>query len=381
MSSLNYEGLFYLMLGFSVFLLLALSLRLLADKLSEQGSKGEASDSDHQWLGKERLEIIGIKEESHDIKTFSLMREDERLFPRFKAGQFLSFEINGDAKVLRSYSLSSSITNQSVLQVSIKCLNGGVGSSWFHHLTRGEKVVAYPPSGLFIDPEDQMIKRIYIAGGIGITPVLSMIRSNLELSKSCEMVLFYGMKTEQDMAFHDYLLFLSKHFKTFSYHPILSQPTGAWSGDVGHITADFIDSKGALDITAAYLMCGPEAMTTQLINGLKNRGVAQDQVHYEKFASPSSFDPESLPERELSMTYNGINLQYKGRMTVLESLESHGQSHPFACRVGVCGACKCKLSGQCKVVTDAGLSEEEKGEGLVLACVSYPEGDVKINSL
>ncbi|MCB0413116.1 MAG: hypothetical protein KDD50_02200, partial [Bdellovibrionales bacterium] len=194
------------------------------------------------WVGLEELEIVQIIDETPDIKSFRFKRIDGELFPEFKPGQFLSFQIKEDKKTSRSYSLSSIPQNKGILQVSIKKIDGGVGSSWFHGLKIGDRVKAFSPSGHFVENQESGAESVYIAGGVGITPILSMILSNLESAVSRKMVLFYGARTESDLAFGKLLDFYASGDERFSYYPILSQTTDG-EGDKGYLTMEYIQSK------------------------------------------------------------------------------------------------------------------------------------------
>jgi glycine betaine catabolism B len=235
-NQITYQGLFYFVTAFSTFSIILLTLRSLS--LKKECEQAGTHNLTHCWHTKEQLEIVEIIEETHDIKSFRFKRLGDLKLDKYLAGQFLSFQIGDDPKTLRSYSLSSTCENESILQVSIKHLADGLGSGWFHSLKKGEKVWAFPPHGLFTDDNLKNEDRIYIAGGIGITPVLSMILTGLDRSTEANRYLFYGIKSTKDMAFHSMLEALSKRFSHFDYFPIISDDD-SWSGDKGYLTLDF----------------------------------------------------------------------------------------------------------------------------------------------
>ncbi|MDD9952072.1 MAG: iron-sulfur cluster-binding domain-containing protein [Zetaproteobacteria bacterium] len=374
-----YQGLFYLSLGFSAFSFLLLGFRIMSNELAQQESQTtEFSDA---WHHKEPLEIIEIIEETHDIRSIRFKRMDDKKIPLFSPGQFLSFQIGDNPKLLRSYSISTPSTSHETIQVSVKKLNGGVGSNWFHKLEVGQKVFAYPPSGLFTDDKLGEGERVYIAGGIGITPMVSMILSNIEKVLKCRMSLFYGMRSEQDLAFHDLFHYLSKRYPQFSYYPILSQAPQDWRGDQGHIDLKWIQSKINLTEDTHIFMCGPSGMTTTLEDQLEASGFSLERVHAEKFASPVEFDRESIPQQSVTLSWDGTEHAYSGKQTLLEFFEEKSIPIPYACRVGVCGTCKCKAEGQAHQITDAGLTTYEKRAGMILTCVSFPLSDMQLHSV
>lgn len=376
MGAMQYQGLFFLTLGVLIFTLLLFGLRALASS-KEEGQGGETKDPS-EWRQKEELEIIEIISETHDIKTFRLKRASGQSFPEYSPGQFLSFQIGDDPKLMRSYSVSASPTNRSLLQVSIKRLSDGKGSSWFHERKVGDRIWVYPPSGHFTDVKLKDEPRVYIAGGVGITPILSMVLANLERAVACDMTLFYGMRSTQDMAFHEFLQYLSQRHHNLKYVPVLSSDEESWKGERGYITYDLIQRQAPHLERAHYFFCGPAVMTDKIVDQLLNNQVSEEQIHTEKFASPVEFDPEKIPHREAKITFRGQVYQYKGKQTLLEFLESQGVDIPYACRTGVCGSCKCEVRGQVDAITDDGLSAAEKRRGLVLPCVAFPLGDLDI---
>lgn len=379
MDPVQYQGLFYLSLGTGSFFCLFLGLRILSDNLSKMDQTSAPSEGD-EWHSKESLEIVRIINETHDIKSFRFRRPDGKGFPKFAPGQFLSFQIGDDPKLLRSYSISSTPLNHQIMQVSIKLLKDGKGSSWFHSLHAGDKVIAHPPSGLFTDIDVENHPRVYVAGGIGITPILSMIQANLDAENQDAMTLFYGMRSTNDMAFHDLITALANRHEQLTYIPILSAQDDAWSGDVGYIDLQYIESKAKLNDQTKFYMCGPAVMTDNLIDDLANKGYPVSNIHNEKFASPQEFDRTKIPERNLEIEFEGQKLTYRGKDTILEFLEANNIHQPFACRVGVCGSCKCKVEGSVEAITDAGLTEEEKRNGMVLSCVAFPSENLKITT-
>jgi hypothetical protein len=370
----NIPPLFNLLAGFGIFIIVFLGFRLLALEM-ERGAHPVAVEDD---LGKMELVVLNSFYEAKDVKSLLFAKANGKNFPKFKAGQFLSFQIGNDPKTLRSYSISSSPQATSSLQVSVKALPNGLGSNWMHSLKPGDRVLAFPPSGLFVDGDHPESPKVCVAGGIGITPFISMLLAKSSSSESSETVLFYGMRTSKDMAFHDLLVFLSKRMPNFKYFPILSESDPEWNGDKGFVTTAYIQSKIALVPDQRFFFCGPPIMTDTIVASLKSLGTPEENIHSEKFASPVSFDRSVIESRDLSLTWNGKKVVYKGKETILEALEKADLNHPFACRVGVCGSCKCKVSGKFKAITDAGLTAEEKKAGLCLACVAFPEEDMEI---
>jgi ring-1,2-phenylacetyl-CoA epoxidase subunit PaaE len=374
-----YQGLFHLSSGALIFTLVLLIFRSLGERSS--GASNNINVSEDSWLHMEELIISDIIEETHDIKTFRLKRSNKN-FPEFKPGQFLSFVIGAlEDKVARSYSLSCGDQNRSTISVSIKLLKEGVGSGWFHSRSIGDKVLAYPPSGHFSNKLDESKEQIFICGGIGVTPFVSMLESEIAKASNKNFSLFYGVRSTKDMAFHDQLELWSKRYKNFSYYPVLSSSSEEeWKGDKGYVSIDFIKNKIGEDLKSkSYYFCGPPVMTDAIMDALEASGVEDEKMFSEKFASPVSFDLSLVEGRAASIEYLGQHLVYDGKDTLLEFLEKNELPAKFACRVGVCGACKMKCgSGEVEQFTDTGLTRLDKKQGYILSCVSRPKADTKL---
>lgn len=369
-----YKALFFLVSGLSIFFILGLLLRLWAD---ESESIGELVSENSEWRGVEYLEVVEIIQEVDSIKSFRLRRLNDLPFPPFKAGQFISFQIGEDTRAIRSYSISSSDKNRDVVQVSVKKLETGIGSSWFHNLGVGQRVKAYAPSGHFFDNQVGEAPRIYVAGGIGITPLISMIRSNIESAKSYPMILFYGARTASDFAFHEQLQLWSRRHSHFKYIPVVSNDP-EFMGEKGYIDIELIRKYISPTRDVRFYLCGPGPMTQPLIEVLEKE-FKTENIFYEKFASPVNLGNLNLQVRKLEVTYLGERFKYNGNSDILSFLEQQGRDLPFACRTGVCGSCKCKIHGPHDMLTDSGLTREEIKNGYSLACVSIPLGDIEVS--
>lgn len=372
----QYLGLLFLTLGCAGFVILLLTLRLLAGRSGGRRALDEQGRG--SWLSREPLSVIATYDETPDIKWFKLRRESGLAFPNFKAGQFLTFQIGDDPKAQRSYSILSSAANRWTVEVGIKRLPSGKGSNWFHERKAGDRVLAMAPSGQFTDLDlDPKVKRIYLAGGIGITPLLSMIHSNIDSGTLCPMHLIYGARTEKDLAFHVRIKELARRFPRLEYTPVISHDEN-YAGDRGFINEGYLRRKELIDESAHFFICGPSVMSDKLVNDLLASGVDETRIHLEAFSSPIDFEKLEIPERTAKITVNGRQLAYSGKKTLLEFLENQNVEIASACRSGVCGACKCEPSGKVQSLANDGLTLSERRKGMALACVSFPLEDLEI---
>ena len=346
-----------------------------------QGREKEKNPLEEKWQGLESLEIIDIFEENDEIKTLRLKRLQGKI-PHYKPGQFVSFEIPVGGKVFRSYSLSGSAENRNFVQISIKKIASGVGSSWFHDLRVGDRVRAYRPKGLFTDAElGSEMPRLFLAGGIGITPLLSMVLTAIDRGQKHTMTLIYGAKTQVDLVFHHQLLELSKRHKNFTYIPILSNESpDVWSGLRGLINADLIKPHLFGKQQPHIYFCGPAPMKKSVVEILNECNISEKYFHKEEFVSPVPFSIEQVIPQKLVISLNGKAFDYQGKTNLLEFFESQGIELSFACRSGVCGACKVKcVEGRVRSATNSGLDESEQ-ETHILTCVSWPLEQLKLES-
>lgn len=383
MDSSQYLGLFKLSSGALAFVTMLAGLREWGHRRVHNAAPSFEAE-DIQWDGVDQLEIIDIVEETHDIRTFRLKRKSGKPFPEFNEGQFITFHIPHDGDFIqRSYSISSSTMNRLIVSVSIKKIHDGIGSSWFHERNVGDEVTAYTPNGLFttVDDKYEGTPLVFVAGGIGITPFMSMLQSAVDVGSKTPMHLFYGMRSEKDMAFHRELEAMAVRYDNIYYHPILSEPSSDWQGDHGFIDYAYIASKVQGIQLAKLFFCGPAVMTDTVTEQLLANEIPASHIHSEKFASPVSLDLEAVPDVSAQVEFDGTSYEYTGKETLLEFLEAKGESINFACRVGVCGACKCRVeSGEVDAFSDSGLTAEEKKAGYTLTCVARPKGDVKLKS-
>jgi Na+-transporting NADH:ubiquinone oxidoreductase subunit NqrF len=187
------------------------------------------------------------------------------------------------------------------------------------------------------------------------------------------------MQTVADLVFHNELEVLAKRHTNFFYIPVLTEASDQWQGATGYVTPALIKEKLSVDEKAHYYFCGPPVMTDGIVESLEASGVTDEYIHTEKFASPAAFDPDKIPQRKAQVGVGSENYSYDGKESLLEFLEDKNVDITFACRSGVCGACKCKLvSGEVDSFTDAGLSNAEKKNGYLLTCVTRPVSDVKL---
>jgi ferredoxin-NADP reductase len=300
--------------------------------------------------------------------SFYLEPIDGLPLPPYKPGQFLTFELavadpGGPARdVVRCYSLSD-MPHPGYYRVTVKRVTApprtpelppGVSSGHFHDsIAVGSVLRSRAPSGHFYLDRQSEVPVVLIAGGIGITPMLSMARWCLTMQPHRAVHLYYGVRNAQEHAFKSTLEQVFSSAMCACLIVAYSQP-----GSADRVGEDF-QHHGHVDIellkrtlphgTHQFYICGPAAMMEALVPALAKWGVAASDIHFEAFGPASVRLPGDVNPAQPSSaaTRHEVHFRHSGRTLVwdgsaanlLEFAESHGISVPSGCRGGGCGSC------------------------------------------
>jgi ring-1,2-phenylacetyl-CoA epoxidase subunit PaaE len=343
-------------------------------------------------------EIIPETDEANSIR-FEVPEELKELF-RFKAGQHLSVraEIGGE-EVRRNYSLCVA-PDEGQLKVTVKRIAGGVFSNWVgDNLKAGDTLDVMTPHGSFSIEFKPDAKRHFVAfaGGSGITPVISLIKTALKVEPNSRFTLFYGNRDASSIIFLEALAALKdRYLGRFELYHFLSDEEGdveLFNGmlDREHIDSsidNLIDDPQGVD---GWFICGPGPMMDAAEAALADRGVAKERVHIERFLArrPSAALAAQMAQLQekaagltLSVTLDGRTRKVEfSEANILDSAREAGMPAPFACKAGVCATCRAKVTkGKVEMAARYGLTHEEIESGYVLTCQSVPVGpDVAVD--
>jgi len=338
-------------------------------------------------------EIVPETDEANSIR-FEVPNELKEAF-RFRAGQHLSVraEIGGE-EIRRNYSLCVA-PDEGQLKVTVKRIAGGVFSNWVgDYLKPGDTLDVMCPHGSFTVEFDPANANHYVAfaGGSGITPVMSLIKTALGTEPISRFTLFYGNRDSNSVIFLEALAALKdRYLGRFELYHFLSDEEGdvdLFNGMLDRETCDealdhLVQDVGAVD---AWFICGPGPMMDAAEVALTDRNVAKDRIHIERFLAgrPSAALAAQIAQLQekaagltLSVTLDGRTRKVEfSEANILDSAREAGLPAPFACKAGVCATCRAKVTrGKVEMAARYGLTDEEIAAGYVLTCQSVPVGE------
>jgi ferredoxin-NADP reductase len=356
------------------------------DYATTKGKKAEIVNRLHPE--KCNLRISRIIEIAKDVKVFRLVSQNGYL-PPFIAGQYISLpvEING-VRTSRPYSISSSPKQRGYYEITIKLVPDGFVSQYlFNDAKVGDIFEAASPAGHFYyNPLFHGSKLVFIAGGSGITPFMSMLREMSDLGlDDKEIHLIYGCQSEEDAFYQKELLEYVSERKNFTYDRVLSSPREDFKGLTG-----FIDSKVIMRLvpqwqTSTYYICGPSAMYKFCVPELKKLGVPQKRIRREVFSSRQNIAdepgwPESISTEDVVHLKLGDRVfSAKAGESIMTALEKNKITVKSCCRSGECSLCRVKLnSGKVFQPESVLVRKSDRKYGYIHSCQSYPLSDVEI---
>lgn len=339
------------------------------------------------------LKVAEIIRETADANTVVFEKPAGDSFD-YQPGQYLTlkFDINGSS-VRRAYSLCSSPITDPQLAVTVKRVENGIVSNYIgDHLNAGDSVEVLPPMGNFkvdLNPATQH-HYVLLGGGSGITPLMSIIKSVLQVEPGSKLTLIYANRDEASIIFHKALEELvAANPSRLKVIYSIDQTSPTWTGLTGLPTRQVLlgilnDIAGSDALPKSFWICGPQGMMTEAEAAISFLGIQKNNIKKESFAAKLA-DPDApakQPAAEgkagdytIKVTLDGETQEVfvKQNQTILEAVIDKGMDPPYACQMGVCCTCRALVSsGSVEMEEDEGLSDAEIEEGYVLTCQSHP---------
>ncbi len=334
------------------------------------------------------LRVTDIFDETPSTKTFRLV-SGSGIMPPFQAGQYISLFLEiGRVRTSRAYSISSPPNQNGYYDITVRNVEDGFAAPYLlTKIKRGSVIETSGPSGNFyFNPLVHDTTSVFLAGGSGITPFMSMIREVAECGFDRVMYLFYGNRSDRDVIFHQELTSISEKFKNIHYIPVLEKKSRKYDCDCGYISGPLLKKRLRSFSGKTFYVCGPSAMYDFCLPELDRLGVQKRKIHREMYGPPRNIAgspgwPQGVKESAtFNVTVNGKNsFTARAGEPLLTSLERAGIVVPSLCRSGECSMCRVKLlSG--KVYQPAGvlLRKSDAQYGYIHSCAAYPLEDVSI---
>ncbi len=374
------------------------------------------------------LKVADIINETEHAKTYRLVGKTDTLFS-YKPGQFVTISLDIDGKtVKRSYSISSSPSRPHTLELTIKRVPGGLVSNWMaDRIALGDEIAVRGPAGKFSCFNYPSRKILCLAGGSGITPIMSMLRWIVDTTADVDVILLLSGHNPSDFIFRKELETISaRHSGLRVLFTVTTGWTGteAWTGLTGRVSRQMIELVAPDILERHVFMCGPKPFGEAMKAELKDLEFPMANMHTESFGegrvakgtpptpdaapapppvaapstatdapaavsavvaetpSPVAAEPAQAPitGHHVKFSVSSAECTATPDGCLLELAEAHDVEIDYACRSGSCGSCRTKcVSGDVRM-DDCDLSDEERAEGWIYPCVAYAESDVELEA-
>ncbi|WP_244314214.1 hybrid-cluster NAD(P)-dependent oxidoreductase [Pannonibacter tanglangensis] len=393
------------------------------------------------WKGSSaRLEVIAVIDETADVKTFVFRPEGGGWFS-YKPGQFVTLELPvPGGPVWRTYTLSSTPTRPFSASVTVKAQAGSIGTRWmFDTLVPGMTLTASGPAGHFSHWNHLAERYLFLSAGSGITPMMSMLRAMADTAPASDVAFLTCGRTPGDLLFRDELEMLARQMPNLTLGLMVERKSAAdrWHGLTGRIDMARLKFLVRDYRQREIFCCGPEPFMAGVRLMLEDAGFDMRHYHEESFGAPSKAQtqpqtkvqtqsqaqatsaeatseaktvtddatagrvpsqvqgaaPTAAPPAQdgtapAGYAGDGMQLQFSRSdvtttcapgTTLLEAARAAAVRIPAACEAGMCGTCKVKkTAGDVAMEHNGGITDEEIGDGYVLACCARPLGPVTL---
>jgi glycine betaine catabolism B len=353
--------------------------------------------ADDEWV-----RCVQVRQETHDVRSFIFRAETQRSF-RYRPGQHITLSLPiGAEGARRCYTLASSPTRPDAISITVKRMPGGPVSNWLHDNMRpGMRLSISGPAGEFscfergaAGPQAQPL--LFLTGGSGITPLMSMARAFHDLGHDADIVFVHAARTPRDVIFAEELALMARNLPRFRLS-VVCETRGdvpAYAGLLGRVNLPLLQSIAPDFLQREVYCCGPGPFMGAVRELLREAGHEVARYHEESFVfERSSASSEAVPmgetmegagteaaSFEVRLAKRGDVFRCTNGQTVLQAATAAGLRMPFSCQDGVCGTCRTvKISGQVEMHHNGGLRPREIAQGWFLPCCSKPLSDLVLD--
>jgi ferredoxin-NADP reductase len=334
------------------------------------------------------LRVSRITEETPSTKTFRMV-PIEGVLPPFQAGQYVALHVEADGiRTNRPLSIASPPTQTAYYDLTVKRVPGGlVSNHLLDNVQEGDRLTSSGPDGGFVyNPLIHGRRLVYIAGGSGITPFMSMIREACDRRLDRHITLIYGNRSEDDIIYHAELCALAARHANLVYVPVIEQPGARYDGEKGFMTGDLVERAAGTLTEATIYLCGPSAMYDFCLAEVEDRGVPRRRIRREMFGPPVQVSqspgwPAAVGAADCFKVsvIDGPTISARAGVPLLNTFERAGLAPPSQCRSGECSLCRVRvLKGRVFQPAGVPLRRSDRTQGYVHCCVSYPIEDLEI---
>jgi glycine betaine catabolism B len=332
-----------------------------------------------------QLTVAEVIAETATTKTFRMRRTGGGDLPPFLAGQYVNVFVDGTS---RPFAISSSPADLDTYDLTVRRVPAGrISNLLIDAVAVGDSLTTTGPMGTFHhNPLFHGNDVVFLAGGSGVAPAMSMIREIVDREPDRSLHLLYGSRDQGDVIFRDALDAIAAKHPGIQVDHVIADPDPGWSGPTGFLTADLIKTLvGPLKNRMVYV-CGPQALYPYALQQFSTLRHPRRRIRFEANGAPARPEQQSHwpadrdPTEEVTITVADKRFRSPRNRPLLDALEDNGIRPETACRSGECSLCRVRVvAGQVHTAQEAKLRLSDQQFGYTHSCVAYPLTDVEID--